>query len=311
MGAGIESTYGTKVSITNWLRVESVGLKRTVDKVRIPHLGTNGTQSSNRQAHFIASDDAGGAFSFPAAYDDSTLLLVAHAMGANATTGAGPYVHTMTLDTLTPLASLSLEQAIGSGKSEFFEGSRINGFEFSIASGDVAKISIPGIISETSGGLEAQGTPTFPVSSFVKHSEASTLAFNSLVFDLMDITIKVDRKFAKRQLLGSTITQEPCPTDFTTVEGSFTVQLGAEATYGLNAALLADTQGDGVLSFAGAGNNALVITLQNMIITDVARPVSGAGVVTQTVTFICESDGTNEGLEFRFTNDNTAYSDNT
>ena len=42
LGFGIESTWGTAVARTNWMRVVSTGIDRTIDKVPRPHLGTLG-----------------------------------------------------------------------------------------------------------------------------------------------------------------------------------------------------------------------------------------------------------------------------
>lgn len=311
LGAGIESTWGTAVSRTNWLRVSNLSLQRTLDIQKNPHLGTSGQTSNNQRGHFTASDQSGGGFEFPAAYDDSTVLIVAHAMGAVADAGAGPFTHTITLDTTSSeLAALTLEQGKGGGKAEVFEGGTIPGFEFRIAAGEIAKIIVPGVIAETSGGLVAQGSPSFATSSFIKHNQAGQFGFNSLLWDLVSISIKVERMHAERMLLGSLNTKKPCPSDFVKVTGTLVIELGAESTYGINTAWLAGTQGDATLTFTGAGNNVLAITLQNMYVNNVSDPVSGPGVIQQTVTFTCESDGTDEGLKFVFTNANANYSDN-
>ena len=206
------------------------------------------------------------------------------------------------------LASLTLEQVLGTQDSEVFEGGILPGFEFRCTAGEVAKLSLPGIICETSQGLASQGTPVQPTSSYIKHDHAGAFGFNSLSWNVNDIMIKADRKYSDRMQLGSQLTKEPTPSDFMEITARITVEYGQTA--GLNAAWLADTQGDATLTFTGPGNNSLVIVMQNAIITDIGRPVSGPGVITQTVDFVCESDGTDEGLLMTMNNDNTNYSDN-
>ncbi len=308
LGIGIEGPYGVCVARSNWLKVSSLGMKRTIEKRRIPHLGCVGAVSTNRMGHFTASDKAGGAVEFPMAYDDSTVLMLSHALGAVATSGAGPYQHDITAAVPGALGSLTLEQGYGTQDAEEFRGCVLPGFELKASAGNIAMLSIPGIIGLTTDGLEAQGSPVFPVASYIKHDHAGQFAFNGGLWDITDISIKVDRKISDRMLLGSLLTKAPTPNDFMDIGFKITVEYGQAA--GLNAAWLADTSGDATLTFTGPGANSMALTLQNAHIIDIARPIAGPGIITQTVDFVCESDGVDEGLLIRMINDNTLYSDN-
>ena len=310
LAIGKEVTYGVAVARTNLLRVGSLSMKRTIDRVRIPHLGTKGAISTNRREHFTASDKAGGALEIPLAYDDSSVLLVAHALGAVATTGAGPYNHACSLAVPGALESLTLENGYGTGDSEVFRGSILPGLEISATAGEVVKLVIPGIIAQTTGGLEASSSLAFPVSSYVKHDESSTFSWNGLTPTINSFSIKVDRKYSDRMHLGSVLTKEPAPSDFLTVEFSIVLEYGQVA--GFNAAWLADTNADAGIVFTGPGNNVLGLALQNAHIVDIARPISGPGIITQTVSFVCEAKTPvpQEGFVATFINDNANYDDN-
>ena len=308
LGIAIEAAYGVPEVRTNWLKVANLGIKRTIDKRRIPHLGCAGSVSTNRRAHFIASDKSGGGVEFPMAYNDSTVLMLAHALGAVNTSGGPVFTHDITAAVPGVLESLTLEQGYGTQDSEEFRGCILTGFELKVSASNIAMLSVPGIIGLTSDGLEAQSTPVFPVASYIKHDHAGQFAFNGGLWDVTDIAIKVDRKYSDRQLLGSVLTQEPTPNDFMDITFKITVEYGQ--TPGLNAAWLADTTSDATLVFTGPGNNSMALTMQGAHIVDIGRPIAGPGIITQTVDFVCESDGVDEGLLIRMINDNALYSAN-
>jgi len=300
LGFGIESTWGTPVARSNWVRAVSLNLKRTINNVPRPHLGTLGATSHNRRQYFVSSDEAGGSLEVLFAYDDSTELLLQHLFGAVADAGAGPYTHTYTLSASTPVG-LTIEQILGTGSAEVFEGCRIVSGEISIAVADVMRLKCD-IIAQTSGGLASAGTPTYSSNGEeALHHQAGQLSFNGNTFDLSAMSVKIDSKQARRQLLGSKLTSEPAISDFAEVSGSFTVEY---TDSNLHDDFIAGTQADATITFTGTTNNAAAFTFQNMLITDVAIPVSGPGIISQTVNFQAFSDGTDEGFKLVVTNDN-------
>lgn len=309
VGIGAETTYGTKASRTNWLRIVSWGLKRTITRTPRPHLGTTSSVSLNRRQHYTESNEAGGPLEFLAAYDDSTIMMLAHGLGAVASAGTGPYTHTITLARFpytldSNKVALSLEGVLGnSGDSEIFEGCLINRTEISISSGGVMTVR-QDIIAETSGGQETAGSPTFSSNGEeILHSHGGQITFNSTTDDIYEITITIDQKLSRRQVLGSTDTKKPIPTDFTEVSVRFVREYTDDNRHD---EYIVGTQGNATLSFAGTGNNALAVTLQNLYITDCSEAVNTAGVMRQTVEGRCESDGTDEGISLVFTNDNAS-----
>lgn len=310
LGLAEETTWGTAVTVsTNWLRVVSMSVKRTTEIVPRPHLGDAFSTSTNRRQHYTRADTVGGQIEILCAYDDSSLMILKHALGAVATTGAGPYTHDFTLATPGP-TGLTIQGGYGTGDAEYFQGCKVDSFEWSLTAGDVARLTVD-VIGETSGGLVLKSAPTYSTGGEeMLHSHISDFSFNGSTWCLSDITISGGRALTRRNLLGSTLTKEPAPGDFGELTVRFTVEYGQTA--GLNAAWLAGTQGDATFTLTGSGNNAATFTLQNLYIRDVSRPINTAGIITQTVECVCEADNVsyNEGLKISIVNDNAAATAN-
>jgi len=306
VGIGVESIWGTPVARTNWLRVISINARRILEKVPRPHLGNAGQVSANRRQFYRGGDDVEITIEFVAAYDDSTVLLLVYALGAVATTGGGPYTHTVTLES-NALVGLTIEALLGTGSSEVFEGCVINTLELSAEAGGFVKGSVT-LFGQTSATRGAAPTPTYSSNGeTILASHAGTLAFNSDTFDLRSVKWKCDKKLIRRRHLGSANTLKPMPGDFSEVTMEAVVEYFDDAPYD---AFLADTQDDAAVVFTGATSNTFTATLQNAVIFDHGMPVSTAGPVLQNLTFKGFSDGTDEGLKLVVVNGNAAATAN-
>jgi hypothetical protein len=305
LGIGFETTWGTEVARTNWMRVVSLGVERQIDKPRRAHLGTLSAASYVSRSHFIASDNVAGSIEVLASYDDSTVALVAHAFGAAADAGAGPYTHTIT-PAEPGLTGLTLETINGTGLGEQWEGCKINRAELSVEAGQEMRLRLD-VMAETNTGLEAAGSPSYPTEEPILHSHAGQFTHNSVAADLVSFSLVRDRKLGTRQLLGSAKTKEPAPTDFSEVTGTLVFEYSATNN---NSVYIADTQSDATITFTGSGNHVLAITLHNMLITKVMRGVGSVGVIRETVEFRCEATASEAGASLVFTNDNALYTTN-
>src|SRR5688500_11037459 len=157
-GIGDESTWGTAVARTNWLRGTASTMERRRIREPSPTLGYYGRDSTNLENHFVASEEAGGTIDWIAGYSDSTLLLLAHVFGAAPTDGgAGPFTHTYALAS-PPLTGFTLEVIRGTHASlnlaQVFEGCKINRFTMTSESGRPVMCSAD-LIAETAGALAA------------------------------------------------------------------------------------------------------------------------------------------------------------
>jgi len=303
VGLAQEVAWGTPVARTNWLRLVSESLERTIDRGRRPHLGTLGAASANRRSTFVRSDFVGGDIEIEMGYDDSTLFLLKQAMGAVADAGAGPFTHTFTLAEALSVG-MTVERILGNGKANVFSGMLVDSFKLSGSVGEICRASFS-LIGKTEAGRAAAGAPTYSPGGnpIIHHQAAATpLLFNAVSYDILSWEINVARNLTRRQLYGSKLTANPVRGDFEECTLRVTREYDADTPF---AALVADTQGDAVLgAFTGTSNNAMTITAQNAILTSVSDAVSGPGIIQETAEFLLLSDATDEGLKIVITNGN-------
>lgn len=310
LGIAEESTWGTEVARSNWKEMVSLGLRRTLTNKPVPELGRLGQVSTNHRFNYIESDFSGGPMSFIACYDDSTVMLMKHLLGAVATTGANPYVHDVTLASPVP-TGLTLEAINGTGNgtltsmAEVFEGCKLASGRLYITAGGLLMVDVE-VIGQTSSGLEAAGTPTYTSGGErIRHNQAGVVQFGGTTVAINSMAISIERGLERNQEVGSANTSEPVESQL-----DVTVELRTKwQADTFDSAYLSRTQGDLTVTFTGSGgggNNRLVITGHNMQIDDVAREVSSAGAIEQVIKgrLYSESNSGDQGLSLAFRNTN-------
>ena len=305
IGFATEDTYGTATARSNWRPVSSASLTRTVEKVPRPSLRV-GTLGAMRRANYVSVDSAGGSFSVECTYENVGLLLH-HWLGSSSTytgTGSAPYTHTYKIAEDVPLG-LPIENLRGTGTSEVFEGCRISSGTLSVASAGMMSFEAE-VIAETSAARGSAGTPSFGSGDTpVLHSHAGVMSWGGSNYDLIDFSVTVNNALSTRQHLGSAVTKKPLRSDFQTVEVSCTV----ECDDALMAAYLANTESDGSITFT-SGTQSFKVDFQNAYLSACTDPISDASIVQQSLTFTCQSDGTNEGIEITVINANASATAN-
>jgi hypothetical protein len=126
----------------------------------------------------------------------------------------------------------------------------------------------------------------------VLHHHSSRLTFDGQTYDLAGFKCTLNNAIARRNFLGSRVTHEPARSDFSSVQ----MDLSVEASDALYTALHAGTTGDAVVTFT-SGTKSMAFTLHNSYLTSASDPISGAGIVQQSLTLVGESDGSDEGLK--------------
>lgn len=304
VGIGEESTWGTAVARSVWRPLITGSLARQITYTPRPNL-QDSTGAPFKKNHFKESDNVAGSLELEATYENLGVIFY-HLLGAKASTGSGPYTHTYTTAAALP-TGLTLE-FIRSGAnfgdlSEVFEGCKINEATFSISAGGVMTVSLD-IIGETSAARGNGGTPTFNTATPVLHHQASTLTWNSGTYNLTDMSITYNNALTRRLLLGSANTAQPLRNDFCSCTMSVTLEVNDQFVVDYKA----DTEAnDLAITFTGTGNNSLEFDVYQAYITNVSDPVSGPGIVTQTVDFEAQFTGINEGLRIVNINDNADY----
>jgi len=303
-----DGAYGT--STTDWITAHpliSTTMQRTVEKTPRPHLESG---AMNRRGHFVASDSAGGTFTVEANYNTSGLILK-HALGAVATASATPNVHTYTLATSLPDNGLTATIVRGSGGTgETFEGCRLNSLTISCNSAEVMTIEGE-IIAETSNvtvtdGSEARASAETVISGIVDapvlHHHAGTLSWDGVAYNVRSMSVSLSNSLARRQFLGSKVTADPLRSDFASVEVSVEIDVSDKAY----ASYVSDVQEDATITFDNGGSSTaereMAFTFENAYLSACTDPISSAGLITQSLSFVCESDGTNHGLKIAIKN---------
>lgn len=306
LGFGVESTWGTPVARTNWLRPVSVGLRRTRTKPPIGHLGDLSQVSTVMKEFFVESDFAGGPISWEMAYDDSTVLLCRHAFGTNVDAGAGPFTHTLTLSDPPP-TGLTIEQISGTpatgNMAEVFEGCLVNSAVFSVEAGKLMMAEFD-IIGETSGGVVAAGSPSQNTTrERIAHNHAGTITLQGTACPVRSAKFTINRNLERNHELGSLFTQVPVP-------GGIELEIETTVLWQSSQWLTnyyADTTGNLTWTFTGTSSRSLAITAHNCLITDRGAPVQTKGGILETLKLRPQADATNQGFSFVFTNANATH----
>lgn len=309
VGFGEESSYGTEAARANWMRVNSISIKRERMKQILPDLGSYGQASSNPREFFVERDDVVGGFGVVMSYDDSTLLLLKHLLGAVATGSGPPYTHTFTLASPGP-TGLTIEAAPGNtpgfNHAQQFVGCRLSSGVITIVPGKPLTMDLT-VMGRTSGGLEAIGSPTLTAPSRIYQHQAGAITLGATTVALKQMVIRIDRGLARLPEVGSLHTSAP-------TEERLSIEIELKAAWQANkfhTNWFADTQEDLAVTFTGPSSKSMVITAHNCLVMDTSEPVSGPGVIEQTIKLkpFAESGG-DQGLAIAMTNANSSATAN-
>jgi hypothetical protein len=304
-----DGAYGTATS--DWITAHPLigtTLSRTVEKTPRPHLLTG---NANRRSHFVSNDNAGGTFTIEANYNTIGLILK-HALGAAATAAGSPASHTYTQAADLPDNGLTATVVRGSGGTgETFEGVRLSSLTLSANSSEVMQLSGE-IIAETSNavttdGAEGRASAETVIAGIVDapvlHHHAGSLSWDGLTLNVRSMSVTINNALARRQFLGSKLTKEPLRSDFSSVE----VTLEIDADDSVYGKYIGDVQEDATMTFdnggAGSAEREMAFTFSNAYLSECTDPVNSAGLVSMSLKFICESDGTDHGLKIVMKNE--------
>lgn len=308
---GRESTWGTAVTPSRSFRLVSSTLERVVPKERRPYL-LHATSSANTRAHIRTADNVAGTVVYEFGHEGMGPL-VADAFGAAPTTsGAGPYVHTYKLG-IGQMVGATLQTSwydndTGTERGEIFEGLVASRAEWSVRIGESARLTVD-YMGQTSGGETGTltDTTTAPYTTNdlpALFNQAGSVVWNSVTLAVVtSIRVSIDNKLTLRPFIGSLNTAKPLRNDH--CEIMVELDLEWQGTV-FDTGLTADTEASFTVTFTN-GSAILAITGHNAYVERCSRPISTAGLIRQTVTLRCQSNGTNEGVSFVETNSQSAY----
>ncbi len=313
IGFGVESTHGTAVSRTNWLRVISLaGHIAQVERTARTHSDGPADATGGMP---VAMDEGpirttGMTFETPASYADSTVYLLYAAMGATAEAGSGPYTHTLTLAGTLP--SLTWEVGVGADSAGTDRGLVVNGCKCSELDLTWTPDGKPAVlrtvwIARKDAGDAAVGSPTLPLVSTPSIAwHGGDIGWNSLTIakeNIRSVKLSIRNGFGEERIgFGDRYAQEPYLDSRRAITYEVTFEhLAAETSLyddwiGGDSSNLTQTFSDGTNSFA--------ITLHNAQITSFTSSTAVTGVVTRTLIWTAKaavSPG-NKGLAIVVTN---------
>lgn len=310
LGFGEETTWGTEAARTNWLPANSASPKRVRNNEVLPHLGYLGQASTNPREFWLNEDKVEGSFEVCAAFDDSTLLLLKHLLGAVASGAGPPYTHTFTLASPQP-EGLTIEvipgTSSGFNNSQQFLGCLLSRGTITIRPGAPVVLACD-VMGKTSGGLEAAGVPTYNTTRqhMLQHLTGN-IVLGATTVVCKQVVIRIDRGLEPLRQIGSANPSRP-------VENRLDVSIEILTAWQANkfhTNWLADTQEDLTFTLTGTSNRAAAFTAHNCLVMDSSEPVSSAGQIEQRVTLKPFADsGGDQGLTIAVTNANAAATTN-
>jgi hypothetical protein len=306
LAIGEESTYGTAVTRTHWLRsAREMSLAREVVREVVLPLGLPGENAHNAEELYIAADNAGGSLTVMLGWEDGTPLLLRQMFGAGTTTGSGPYVHTFRFHAHpTTAPSLTMEQVGGAfgpaSRAEVFEGCVFPSWEITAEPGQPLMVTLD-VIAETSGGNASPSLPSFPAGGgWFYHNHLATATFDGdSLGSIKRMSIRGNRQLTRQPELGSLQTSRPLADGLMEIEVEIVHRFDNNDAY---SDYLSGTVGALVLSFNNGGGKILGFTAAAAQITNCAKPINSAGPIDVTTTFKCLATSTNEGIICALTN---------
>lgn len=289
IGIGAESTWGTAVARTAWVRAVSAGLMVTPRKTPRPDL--YGSSVGTRIKHLIEASDCGGDIEWIGGYEGQGLLLKHALWGTPSTTGpvSGIYTHTYPLGASVP-DGLTIEvvrgtDSTGTNVSRIYEGCLIDEWEASVQAGGYLRCRAS-IIGETGASDATAGTVSFTSNEIdLAHAQAGAFTWNSVANTgiVRSLTWRLRNSLARRNNLGSTLTAKPQPSDFRAVEVEVDME---QADAAMLDALTADTEAAGSIAFSGTGSRTWTLNLHGAYVDSVSDEISAPGILRQKVKLI-------------------------
>lgn len=304
------TSWGTFTAATTWLPPISFSPIETRPSVDVPTMGRDGAAGLYVEDHtreqVVFSGRAEHHFHYQAGGMHFVLL---HCMGAVASAGTSPTVHTYTLGD-APTLGQSITINRGEDASEKAAGGRVTGFEIRHSNGTdsdgLMMLSFDAIWKQSENGEESKVSPTYtPITRKVLASQmtAFTWAGTNRKAYLLDYTITVDRQTRRAPGFGDKSTQEPVQAGphLVTVTARFRREDGT-----LYAGLRADTASDLTVTYAGTSTDALSMTIRNAIVESVALEHSASSnEVIESVTWKAFGDSSDSPLTIAVSNEAT------
>lgn len=320
IGIGAETTYGTAVSITNWMEVESCEIAEVANYERFPVLDSSASAGNRFQSH-IASKLLSGRIVMPLQYAGAGFVLE-QLLGGVTTTGSSPYTHTYNLDAVPP-RYLTIEKVLGgTARSETYTGVCVTGGSLSVRRNGLVMLTLE-VSGYKSNGFGSATAPSFGAtvnSRAVKSRHLDNAAsgipgeitWNSVNYAVQDLGISWSNNVTPVGDVGSFYPTAYDQGGERMITVSATTRHIGSASEALRTAHLAETSSDITFTFTGdSANQSIAFTCRNAKITSLpAVPLSGGDRVMMRPTWTLHDDASDGALTVAVTNTDATHSAN-
>jgi hypothetical protein len=282
-GIKTESVVGTAVTVDQFIPITSEGLAQD-----IPRIDSQGIMAGR----YTISSWGTGATSVggPVALElnnKKLATLLNHCFGAVATTGAGPYTHTLTPGTLLGksfTAQAGRPDLAGTVQPFTYAGCKVNTWEVSAQDGQFATLSLD-IVAMSEVTATSLATASY-VSGFAPFTfvQGSITQAGSAASAIKSFSLKGDNALERRPRAGSASSKEPLPNNRRSYTGQLTADFESLTAYNR---FVNGTETALVLAFSN-GTDTLTFTAN--VRYDGATPtLAGLGMLEQSLPFTCIS----------------------
>lgn len=286
LGFAEEVAYGTSPgNSTHWLPILSATPQVDMGIVDVPYLGVANNQAWHGVRDSVdVSRTVGLEAQGVASYDDKAfMVLLKHAFGSVATTGANPYDHTLTPDTdgVVGLSSLLVRGSGLTTPAELFTGCRVNRLELEVTAQSYMTWRASFIAQMNGGAAAIAGTPAFTAAEEILANHGGSFSWNARTPYLRRFKVTIDNNLRRRPYIGVKGTDAPVPGG----HGSILVEIERSfEDHDLYTDYLAEVAADAALVFTGTGSNRLTVNVHNMKITGLSQPSDQPGELVQRIT---------------------------
>ena len=296
IGVGVEGTYGTFPTITDFLEINSEGVAQEDDVI---YSNSVMLIEQDKDNYKQARKTVGGNIAFDLRQEGAEKIFY-HALGTFSTTtmiadadGTG-YKHTFVMNDSLP-TGLGVEIDRGAAVSFDYHGGKINTFTLSGDNTGIVNCSCDMIFEDT--GTSSSTTPSFSTSDYWMFHDAG-LVYKGTTQPVTAWSVTLDNNLtADRYQWGSRVIKEPQRAGRITVTGEMTVEFDSITNYtkfldGGVGSMAATYTGATIGTANGTCTHALVITLPHVRLSGGTPNVSDSGMLTQTIPFVAYGDGT-------------------
>jgi hypothetical protein len=330
VGFGKESTYGTGVSATAWMRPIPNEFTLQSKDPALPMAGSSGVMVDTRYnatlpRAFRGTPDVSGDISVEANYSDVGMWL-ANALAAPGTAGSNPYTHTFNLAAAPPATmpvSLSVSRIHGLAAEHFrYNGGVINRLEISGGPNRIVTMKA-GWIAQTRTGSLSLSEGTFATSPFIEFHHAKLRHSMSIAAgagvataqtggaEILDFTLVIENGLRAVQAAGSGVRgiREPVYNGYRgamlTINRDYFNDDFWDQEYAATIAGMFSTVEIELIGVAATYELSLYMPAA---VVQTPEPLpSGVGVVPETVTWKAAYDGTNAPFTAKLINATSAY----